>query len=82
MKNGFVLLLFTFVFIAAKAQGIQAELAAMDTAFSKGNYREAGLLADKIYAKAISEIKNDTVLVEYLSTAGSSYYQLEEYAKA
>ncbi|MBK6826194.1 MAG: CHAT domain-containing protein [Chitinophagaceae bacterium] len=82
MKNGFVLLLFTFVFIAAKAQGIQAELAAMDTAFSKGNYREASLLADKIYAKAISEIKNDTVLVEYLSTAGSSYYQLEEYAKA
>lgn len=82
MKNGFVLLLFIFLFSAAKAQDIHSELTALETAFSKGNYREAGGLAEKIYANSISQIKNDTVLVEFLSTAGSSFYQLEDYAKA
>ncbi|HRG81577.1 MAG TPA: hypothetical protein PLO99_03625, partial [Chitinophagaceae bacterium] len=82
MKNGFFILLFGLFYNHAYTQGIRTELDAMDSAFAKGDYRQSTLLAEKIYPLAVSQINNDTVLVEFLSTAGSAYYQLEEYAKA
>ena len=81
MKKWFLLLLIAG-FTKASAQGVQAELSAMDSAFAQGHYQQAAQLAEKIYPLAQSQIKNDTVLVEFHSTAGSAYYQLEDYVKA
>jgi len=82
MRKSLLLLVFHFLLTGAKSQGIMRELAALDSAFAKGEYRKAGQMADKIHPNAISQIQNDTTLVEFFSTAGSAYYQLEEYSKA
>ena len=62
MKKWFLLLLIAG-FTKASAQGVQAELSAMDSAFAQGHYQQAAQLAEKIYPLAQSQIKNDNIIM-------------------
>ena len=60
---------------------IKKQLEELDTAYAKGDYNHAKELANKIYSNT-SLIKDDTILVDFLSTCGSVHYKLEDYARA
>lgn len=81
MKTLSLILLFTFSFLVSSAQDIKSRLAKFDTAFAQEDYATARQLAENIYTD-IALIKEDTVLVEFLSTCGSLHYKLDEYEKA
>lgn len=81
MKFFGLTLLFVFSFLVSDAQDIKARLAKLDTAYAHGDYSEALQLAEKIYSDQ-SQIKDDTALVEFLSTCGSVHYKLDAYEKA
>lgn len=81
MKKPFILLLFIFFSLAATSQSIEKQIEELDTAYAHGDYQLAEKLVEKIYP-SISLIKNDTLYIEFLSTAGSVYYNRAKYTKA
>ncbi len=82
MKKGFVFLLLAFVCQVSFAQDILKQIDELDTALYRGEYANAKKLIDKIYNGATTQIKNDTLVIEFLSTCGSVYYHTNEYDKA
>ncbi len=74
----FIFICFSFL---ASSQDIKKQIENLDTAFAHGDYKLAAKLVDQIYPN-ISQIKNDTVYIEFLSTAGSVHYHSAAYAKA
>ncbi len=81
MKRSFALLLFIFFSLAASSQSIEKQIEEFDTAYAHSDYPLAEKLIDKIYP-SLSLIKNDTLYVEFLGTAGSVYYRTGKYSKA
>lgn len=81
MKKAGCLILLLFTFYFSHTQNISKRLAELDTAFVHGEFTKAKELSEKIYPD-LSFIKNDTALVEFLSTSGSVHYKLDEYEKA
>jgi len=81
MKKPFLSFLIILSFATAHSQDIKKQVDELDTAFYRGDYKTAEKLVDKIYS-VLSTIKNDTLYVEFLSTSGSVYYNLEQYTKA
>ncbi|MEO5945834.1 MAG: CHAT domain-containing tetratricopeptide repeat protein [Chitinophagaceae bacterium] len=82
MKRYFTLIVFIFICSASYGQDYKKQIEELDTAYAHGDYPLAKKIIEKIYPTATTVIKNDTVLVEFLSTCGSVYYQTSEYKKA
>jgi len=81
MKRSLSLLLFICFSIASSSQDIRKQIDVLDTAFMHGDYKLATKLVEQIYPN-IAQLKNDTVHIEFLSTAGSIYYHTGEFSKA
>ncbi|MFN8289672.1 MAG: CHAT domain-containing tetratricopeptide repeat protein [Chitinophagaceae bacterium] len=81
MKTFYGLLLILLTAFHSPAQDIRTRLAALDTAYAKGDYTKAAQLATALYPDR-SLIRDDTALVEFISTCGSLQYKLENYEKA
>ena len=82
MKRCFTLFVFLIISSAIYTQDYKTQIEELDTAYAHGDYLLAKKIIDKIYPTAESVIKNDTVLVEFLSTCGSVYFQTNEHKKA
>lgn len=81
MKKLLNLICLLFFSLFAFSQDIKKQLDELDTAYAHGDFKQAQKLAAGIYPN-LKQIKDDTVLVEFLSTCGSVHYKLEEYSKA
>lgn len=81
MKRTLILLWFICFSLLSSAQDIKKQLEELDTAFAHDDYELALTLVDKIYP-SLSLIKDDTVYVEFLNTAGSLCYRLNQYTRA
>ena len=81
MKKCFNLFLFIFICIISPAQDIYKQIEQLDTCAINGDYKSAKELISKIYP-ASAQIKNDTILIDFLSISGSVYYTTNEFAKA
>lgn len=82
MKKKFALFVFLLISYASFAQSIIKQIQELDTAFYHSDYIAAKKIIGKIYHAVTTEVKNDTLVAEFLGTCGSVYYQLEEYDKA
>lgn len=80
MKLVVCFFLILFSFLQSSAQDIRQQLADLDSAYTHGDYTKAGQLTEQVYAKR-SLIKDDTALVDFLSTCGSIHYHLGDYDK-
>lgn len=81
MKKPILLFLIALISTISFSQDFRKQINELDTAFYHGEYRAAEKLVLKIYPN-ISAIKDDTLVIEFLSTSGSVYYNLEVYDKA
>jgi CHAT domain-containing protein/Tfp pilus assembly protein PilF len=81
MKRWVALSLLISITSLCYSQHIHKQIEEMDTAFARGDYKLAAEWAAKIYPN-VGTLTNDTLQIEFLSTYGSIYYRLEEYAKA
>lgn len=81
MKKLINLICLLFFAAVVSGQDIKKQLDELDTAYAHGNFKLAQKLAADIYPNQ-KLIKDDTVLVEFLSTCGSIHYKLEDYARA
>ena len=81
MKKPVLLCLLVLISTVSVAQDFKKQVDELDTAFYHGEYKAAEKLLLKIYPN-IAAIKDDTLVVEFLSTSGSVYYNLEMYEKA
>ncbi|MEQ1675964.1 MAG: CHAT domain-containing tetratricopeptide repeat protein [Chitinophagaceae bacterium] len=82
MKNRFAVLFFLLLSHASFSQSILKQIDELDTAFYHNDYVTAKKIIDKIYISATTDVKNDTVVVEFLGTCGAVYYHTGEYDKA
>lgn len=82
MKRYFTLFAFILITSAIYSQDYKKQIEKLDTAYAHGDYSLAKKIIDKIYPTAATVIKDDTVLVEFLSMCGSVYFQTNEYKKA
>ncbi len=78
----YVLLIFLFsISFAAVSQNYRKQIEDVDTAYYHDKFDVAKKLIADLIPK-IDKIKDDTLLVEFLNTCGSVYYNTEEYEEA
>jgi CHAT domain-containing protein/tetratricopeptide (TPR) repeat protein len=82
MKKGLFFLLLLIVCRLSFAQDILWQINELDTAYYHGKYDIAKRMIGKIYTAATTQVKNDTTVIEFLSTCGSVYYHTDEYGTA
>lgn len=82
MKRCILLFATTLLSVACLGQNYKKQLAELDTAFAQNNYTIAKNIIDQLYPTSNAIIKEDTVLVDFLSTCGSVYYKTGDYKKA
>ncbi|MFL5765018.1 MAG: tetratricopeptide repeat protein [Bacteroidia bacterium] len=80
--NKRIISLFLLIFSSpAFSQNIRKQIGELDTAYYHNDYAASKKLIAEIFPKA-DKIQDQTLLVEFLNTCGSVYYNTNEYADA